>query len=1147
VDSKPCSQADRSFIRRLACAAASLEPVIILALAPFFVFPRRELTPWLMIVVPLLWGIRWLARGRLTVRTPVDIPLLIMTLMLPVSLGATFDLGRSFPKICGVFLGIAFFYALANALRTERAIWVTVGLLVAGGVAVALISLVGTSWSTEKVPLLASSLGALYERFPTLLHGIPRAEEGFNPNQVGGTLTLFVPLITALLVGRLRRARLRVGYILSLLALVAALAVTVTVLLLTQSRLSYVSAALGLLLLGVLHKGWPRALSLVLLALGIGLVAYLGFPRVARGMFDVQVVNTLDSEVTWSGRAETWRRALRVIRDHPLTGIGFDTLFPVIHARYPTFLLPAGQDVTHAHNLFLQVALDLGLPGLLAFLWLLGGVGWMLWRVRQRAASPARQALAMGLLCGTAAQLLFGVADAIALGQKPGLFLWTVFGLSAALWNASRATAAEGAQAPADAGHEDFGEAASPSTGEPEGDAPDHVDASSSIVPRLAELPQPSSVVHRVLTIHFRPVLLTLVLLLVVGWAWRGVTRARGWASLLQDDLQAVAALGQGDGLAGGLWRADDLLHRTRSDLQGLQSEFRLPLVLASHLGWVPRWGADIAAVPRLVRIGLLLTEVGERVLEPLQPLVGSGQEGAAVDKDLALVAQSLESAAPRLEEGISRLEEVHQIRAEIRADDLSPLLADWVARLDQALPVAEDGLRAALALPDLLGTSGPRTYLILAQNDDELRPTGGFISGAARLSLAGGSVSGLDFEDSYAVDDFSNPYPEPPRPLYEIMGAELWVFRDSNWSPDFPTAAQKAAELYQLRYDVALDGVIALDQRAVQLFVTALGPLDVEGHPEPVTGENVIEAVRQSWEPPEEGTTDEWWLGRKDFMGDLLTEAVITMQEEPERVSLSAVAGAAVQALQERHLLIYVPEENPASDPIHEAGWDGAVREVDGDYLMVVDANLGFNKVDPYVRETIRYAVDLQDPRRPRAELTLEHHHQGDATDQPCRHTPRYDLTYEGMMERCYWDYARAYVPQGAELLQATSHPVPGEMLVTGRDRSGEAEVLPDEAGKSVFATFFVLPPGERTRSEFRYTLPATVLERAGRAWRYRLTIQKQPGTGARDVTVVLKLPEGAELVGASPPLARGEEGHVVAELSLQTDAVLDVRFRVP
>jgi hypothetical protein len=72
--------------------------------------------------------------------------------------------------------------------------------------------------------------------------------------------------------------------------------------------------------------------------------------------------------------------------------------------------------------------------------------------------------------------------------------------------------------------------------------------------------------------------------------------------------------------------------------------------------------------------------------------------------------------------------------------------------------------------------------------------------------------------------------------------------------------------------------------------------------------------------------------------------------------------------------------------------------------------------------------------------------------------------------------------------------------MLVTERSQSGEAEVLPDEAGKSVFITVVGLSPRKRTKSRFRYTLPPTVMEHSRDARRCPPTSQKQvvpmPGT---------------------------------------------------
>ena len=1084
---------------RLTSHISRVEPLLVLLLAPFLMFPRPGLTPWLLTVIPALWLCRWLAHGRLTARTPLDVPLLILLVMTTVGLWATFDLARSFPKLCGILLGVALFYALANSVRAERGVWLTVGLLLAGGVAIALVSLVGTRWAARKVPLLLPFLLPLYDRFPVLLQGIPRAEQGFNANQVGGTLVLFIPLAAALLIHRVtalfRHRPSAIRHLLPILGLAAVLLLLTFVLLLTQSRMSYLAAALALLLLAALQGRWPRLAAAGALLVGIGLLVYYGPAQVGQAIFGIPNLEALSGNTSWAGRVEIWQRALRVIQDHPLTGIGFDSFFPVIHARYPTFLLAPGSDATHAHNVFLQVALDLGLPGLLAFLWLLVAWGRMLWRVWRESDFSAYRALAAGLFSGLVAQLTFGLADAIALGQKPGLFTWAYLGLGAALWVGERGS-------------------------------------------RGAEKTRERGGWRK----HWSLVIWSLVILAVLGWGYSRVARARTWLALIESDLGSLQALAREGPQAIAPWEPEELLHQTRSDLLGLQSEFALPLALAPRLGWLPGYGADLEAAPALLQMGLDLTTTGEMVLEPFGAAEKPGFSGET------WFMTTLDDARPRLAQASATLVRVQRARQTIRTERLSPRLANWANRLDQTLPLLERGIQGATALPELLGASQPRTYLILVQNDDELRPTGGFISGVARLVVEQGKIVNLTFEDSYAVDDFSQTYPVAPRPFIETMGPVPWVFRDSNWSPDFPTSAQMAVELYRLRYDVEIDGVVALDQQAIQRFVEALGPLEILEHPAPLTGANVIQAMRESWAPPVgEGATGEWWRQRKDFMGRLLTAAVHRLQDEPDQVNLAGLGWAALQALEERHIFIYLADAGPATKALHESGWDGALVDAPGDYLMIVDANLGFNKVNPLIAESLTYTVTLRDPAHPQATLILSHSHTGLATGAPCHHQARYDLSYEQMMQRCYWDYVRVYVPGESRLLEATPHPIPGRLFLTGKGRTGEAEILAGEGGKSVFATFLVLAPGEQAETSFVYSLPVGVVEEAGDTWRYRLHIQKQGGTAASDVRVALNLPGGTEIIAASPPPTRREGDTLLYELNLRTDIELKVSLQAP
>jgi putative inorganic carbon (HCO3(-)) transporter len=200
-------------------------------------------------------------------------------------------------------------------------------------------------------------------------------------------------------------------------------------LLLSQSR-SGITAMV--VCLGVLIALQGRAGRWIAAAGCLAILAVLvivGPQTASRAFF---AVDAAGAEVSLQGRLEIWHRSWRALRDHALTGIGFDTLVPVIHARYPTFYLKANGDFTHAHNHLLQVGLDLGVPGLVAYLALLTGYGWALAGVVRRAPSRWLRALALGLLLGMVGMMLFGVADTLELGQESSLLFWINLGLGLA-------------------------------------------------------------------------------------------------------------------------------------------------------------------------------------------------------------------------------------------------------------------------------------------------------------------------------------------------------------------------------------------------------------------------------------------------------------------------------------------------------------------------------------------------------------------------------------------------------------------------------------------------------------------------------------------------------------------------------------------
>jgi hypothetical protein len=632
--------------------------------------------------------------------------------------------------------------------------------------------------------------------------------------------------------------------------------------------------------------------------------------------------------------------------------------------------------------------------------------------------------------------------------------------------------------------------------------------------------------------------------LLLGSIMWMGIGLVRLWkaTSTIRADLDALESLAASEVQALDLDQAIRLLHTTRTDLETLQATARPFLRLAPYLGWLPHYGPDIQAAPMLLEIALNLTAAGEVVVKPLLPLLNqaTGQEKPEQKELFKEALVILQAAQPQLRSALSSVQNAQAARKRLQAGRLSPRVQEWVKQLDRYLPLLELGAKGTLYLPRLLGVDNLCTYLVLIQNEDELRPTGGFISGVARVTIEKGSIIELEDEDSDAVDDFSRPYPEPPAPLLEYMLSEIWLFRDSNWSPDFPTSATAAIDLYTISRDVQIDGVLALDQQAIRLLIEALGPLQVEGYNEPVTGQNVVHMARQAWNPGDE-VSGEWWVRRKDFMSLVLAEAIHQLESGLDRTALARLTSATRRALDEKHLLVYVKDKEAAA-LMAEPGWDGAMLSGQRDYLMVVDANMGFNKANALVEESLEYAVDLTDLEHPRATLTVRHAHLSKQGNVLCRHEPRYDPSYQQMMERCYWNYLRVYVPLEAQLVDATPHTVSGLELLSGRPSSAQVTVGPPEQGHNVFGTFFLLRRGEALETRFEYALPTDVFQVQDGGTEYVLTVQKQPGTQAIPLQVRIVLPPGIKVGASEPEPTLATTSELEYALTLERDQVVRV-----
>lgn len=400
--------------------------VIILAFvyAYFVVSDQAPLVVFALIA--LIWIARWRVTGTLTRRTPFDLPILLLLAWLPVSFSVTIDPALSLPKVYGLLLSVALFYTIVNSITAQRDLTQAILWLVIVCAVIASAGLVGTDWAQNKIV----AVSFVYDYLPRFVQGIPRSiAGGFARNGVGGTLAFVVPLLAALIFGRTTDDGRPTTVSSRWSAVVMlAFALSLITLMLTQSRGGILGTAAGLLVVAVWRErkvAWVAGAG----ALGLTVLFALGY-----GGALVEFVLRMDARTaTLASRLEVWQRGLMMVRDFPYTGIGIGTYNPIAHWLYPFFIAAPDEVVPHAHNQFLQVAVDLGVPGLLAYVGLLTAFGTSAARAYRANRSAPIRALIVGLAAGMFAHHVFGLTDAFMLGTKPGIVMWIFFAFAAAI------------------------------------------------------------------------------------------------------------------------------------------------------------------------------------------------------------------------------------------------------------------------------------------------------------------------------------------------------------------------------------------------------------------------------------------------------------------------------------------------------------------------------------------------------------------------------------------------------------------------------------------------------------------------------------------------------------------------------------------
>ena len=529
------------------------------------------------------------------------------------------------------------------------------------------------------------------------------------------------------------------------------------------------------------------------------------------------------------------------------------------------------------------------------------------------------------------------------------------------------------------------------------------------------------------------------------------------------------------------------------------------------------------------------LSLAAQEILTGLQPtlfFMSSGEESGVVAAQIS----SGERIVELLRLGQSQFASAERLlvaaQEQIGSANIASLASDQLLdfqTLQRYLDQLTNVNQILLAGPDLLttalGLSGESSYLILSQNSDELRPSGGFISTYGWMVVSDGRIVDYDYGPVTPTDpnpppeSLSNPNQSASMMINSAFERSAWL---GGWYADFPTTAEMGMWFYDNGNNPQspVDGVLAIDIVGFERILGALGSVTVPEYGEVVSSDNfrdVIYDIR---------ATGEGDLPHKRFLAALYRQIITDWQNaDGDPQENAALMGAMLHSLSEKHIQMYFADDQ-LNQAVSLLGWSGAqAPATDHDYLMMADANLR-NKSNHSITRQLTYDVDIQADGSLLSRATISY-------DYPARiagRDPAVNANYHGPLD--YTNVLQLFVPLGSE--------------VTGGNTTGAAAQLIESGSHSVFIGSFTVPYDSSERVQFMYETPPLVTT-FGRYNQYRLLLQKQPGTLAESASIQVALPQGSRIVSVSPePVASYNLEHAVLEfrLSLTTDQWIEIIY---
>ncbi len=512
-------------------------------------------------------------------------------------------------------------------------------------------------------------------------------------------------------------------------------------------------------------------------------------------------------------------------------------------------------------------------------------------------------------------------------------------------------------------------------------------------------------------------------------------------------------------------------------------------------------------AAEKLIAMGVSVSKIAEKLSIVLEETEGLVKAFALQDEAGDLTAK-IEAQKAHLDEIYAEVIKIQNDITTLNASILPAELRGYIELGQEqigALVLALNKLQTHFdGFLRMIGADLPHTYLVLLQNNHELRATGGFIGSYMLIDVNDGLITKLDTIDVYETDGRLTENIEAPPGIDKV--ADRLYMRDANYSPDFPTSAKSIAWFLEHSNGPSVDTIIAVDQRIAESLLELTGPIELEGYPFIFTAENFnwvmsyfIESKISDTKTPKQILVDLMPVFKERLLG------VTDVQK---------VYDVVTNLMYERHIQVY-SKDYKIQAIVEDLGIDGAMvaAEEDTDYLSLITTSIGGNKSDGFVNTDIAHHSEINEDGYVLDTVKIEKEHTWTKAqfDRWHKLVKRWGTGKVGIETLEYIlgggpnkDYLRVYVPRGSELISAS-----------GIDF--EEVTITEDLGYTVFAfQNTAIKPGQSSSVELSYVLPFRL--DAGSIDRYKLIVQKQAGAERISLSKTFDIASGLSVVQNYP-----------------------------